>query len=131
MSRQFAQHGFSKHAPRGGAAILVCMFVVLVMSIMVISVLKMQNGRMAALRNTAAYEQALYLAGAAAHHALAELEADSGWRTGLVNVEFPSGSGNTYSVTATDDSPSGVVIHASGTAGGVTRNLQLSVSAGG
>ncbi|MCG8584160.1 MAG: hypothetical protein MI757_05555 [Pirellulales bacterium] len=118
-------------AHREGAAILVCMFVTLVMSVMVISALKMQNSRMAAVRNTTAYEQALYLAGAAAHHALAELEADSSWRTGLSNVEFPPGSGNTYSATVTDDPLSNVTIDASGTADGITRKLQLSVSAGG
>ena len=91
----------------------------------------MQNTRMAAVRNTAAYEQALYLAGAAAHHALAELEADSSWRTGLTDIEFPPSSGNTYSATITDDAPTGVIIDASGTADGITRKVQLSVSVGG
>ena len=90
----------------------------------------MQNSRMASVRNTTAYEQSLYLAGAAAHHALAELEADSSWRAGLTNVEFPASSGNTYSATIVDDPPSSVIISASGTADGITRNLQLTVSVG-
>jgi type II secretory pathway component PulK len=121
----------SKHPPRRGAAIVVCIFVVLVMSIMVVSALKMQTSRMASVRNTTGYDQALYLAGAAAHHALAELEADTSWRDGLTNVEFPAGSGNTYSVTISDDPPTGVTIDATGTADGITRKLQLSVSVGG
>jgi type II secretory pathway component PulK len=116
---------------RDGAAILVCIFVVMVMSVMVISALKMQTSRMAAVRNTTAYEQSLYLAGAAAHHALAELEADSSWRDGLTNIEFPPASGNTYSATVTDAVPSGVTIDASGTADGITRKVQLTVSVGG
>ena len=131
MPKSTDQFQNAKRPPRRGAAIVVCIFVVLVMSIMVISALKMQTSRMASVRNTTAYEQALYLAGAAAHHALAELEADSSWRDGLTNIEFPSGSGNTYSVTISDDPPTGVTIDATGTADGITRKLQLSVSVGG
>jgi len=131
MTTQTSQHRTIQHASRRGAAIIVVIFVVLVMSIMVVSALKMQTSRMASVRNTTAYEQALYLAGAAAHHALAELEADSSWRDGITNVEFPAGSGNTYSAIITEDPPSGVIIDASGTADGFTRKLQLSVSVGG
>ena len=120
-----------KCSSRSGAAILVSIFVVAVMSIMVVSAVKIQSSRMASVRNTVAYEQALYLAGAAAHHALAELEADSSWRTGLTDVEFPPASGNTYTATVTDDAPTGVIIDASGTADGITRSVQLSVSLGG
>ena len=131
MMPKSIHHRNSRRPVRSGAAIVVCIFVVLVMSIMVISALEMQTSRMASVRNTTAYEQALYMAGAAAHHALAELEADSNWRDGLTDIEFPSGSGNTYSVTVTDDPPTGVIIDATGTAGGITRKLQLSVSVGG
>jgi hypothetical protein len=119
------------HTARNGAAVLVCIFVVVVMSILVISAVRMQTSRMAAARNAAAYEQSLYLAGAAAHHALAELEADTSWRDGLVNIQFPVGSGNTYSATVADDPPNGVIINASGTAAGITRKVQVSVSVGG
>ena len=128
MSTLTNHHRKSKRPPRRGAAIIVCIFVILVMSIMVISAIKMQTSRMASVRNTAAYEQSLYVAGAAAHHALAELEADASWRDGFTNIEFPSGSGHTYSATISDGVPDGVIIDASGTADGITRKLQLTVS---
>ena len=56
-----------------GAALLVCIFVVALTSLLVVSMLDVETIQMAASRNTVYYEQALSLAGAAAHHALAEL----------------------------------------------------------
>jgi hypothetical protein len=85
---------------------------------------------MTAVRHTLSYERALYLAGAGAHHALAELEADSTWRTGIPSIEFPAGSGSTYSATAVDAGAGVVIVTGIGTTGGVTRKVQLTVETG-
>ena len=112
---------------RSGAALLVCIFVVTLTTMLVMSMLEIQTTETAALRNTADYERALYLAGAAAHHALAELEADSSWRDGISLTEYPAGSGFTYSATILDGAPGQVVISGFGTAGAVTRKVDVTV----
>jgi hypothetical protein len=112
-----------------GAALLVCIFVMAMCTAVVVAVLETEMLQMTAVRHTLSYESALYLAGAGAHHALAELEADPAWRTGIPPTEFPSGSGNTYSVTVVDGG-SGVIVTGVGIAGGVTRKVQLTVETG-
>jgi len=129
----------NKHAPgrgcslqsarrdRAGAALLVCLFVVMVTAALVIGIWDRQTYQMSALRNTIRYEKALYLAGAAVHHALAELEADADWRTGVGPVEYPVGSGDTYQATVVDNGPNEVLITGTGTASGYTRTLEVTV----
>ena len=112
---------------RRGAALLVCIFVMAMTAAVVIAVLDTQMIQMTALRHTIDYERALYLAGAGVHAALAELEADSTWRTGIASTEFPAGSGATYSATVADDGSGMVIITGMGVAGGVTRKLQVTV----
>ena len=105
-------------------------FVVSIITVMVVSVYEMQLAQWAAVRNTADYERALYLAGAAVHHALAEIEDDADWRAGIASTEHPSGSGQTYSATVVDNAGGMVVITGSGTAGEVTRKLQVTIDPG-
>ena len=112
---------------RRGAALLVCLFVMMITTVFVVSLLDVETTEMAASRNTVSYEQALYLAGAAAHHALAELEANPNWRAGIAATEFPAGSGNSYSATIVGGVVGEVVITATGTAGTVTRRLKVRV----
>ena len=106
------------------------LFVVSIITVMVVSVYEMQLAQWAAVRNTADYERALYLAGAAVHHALAEIEDDADWREGIASTEHPSGSGQTYSATVVDNAGGMVVITGSGTAGEVTRKLQVTIDPG-
>jgi type II secretory pathway component PulK len=106
------------------------LFVVSIITVMVVSVYELQLAQWAAVRNTSDYEKALYLAGAAVHHALAEIEDDADWRAGIASTEYPSGSGQTYSATVVDDTSGMVVITASGTANDVTRKLQVTIDPG-
>lgn len=114
-------------AGRRGTALLVCIFVVSMTSIIVVSVLDAEMLRLTALRNASQYDRALYLAGAAVHDALAELETDSSWRTGVSASDFPTGSGGAYAASVADSAPNTVVITASGSFGGVTRKLTVTV----
>ena len=85
----------------------------------------------AAYRNMANYDRAQYLAGAGVHHVAAMLEQDVTWRGTLSNVELPPGSGNRYTVTATDGEPGIVNVSSQGEAGGVTRRLECVISTSG
>jgi Tfp pilus assembly protein PilX len=115
---------------RSGAALLLVLFVVTFTSAMVIGMLDSETVDMAIQRNTADYERAFYLASAGVSHGLAELEENMMWRTGVVGVEFPTGSGNTYSVAVTDGTGNQVIVTGSGIANGVTRTVQVTVEPG-
>jgi Tfp pilus assembly protein PilX len=115
---------------RNGTALLVCLFVLAITTALVMAVLDTTTLQLTAVRNTGDYDKALYLAGAGVNHALAMLEADSSWRTGIASTQFPSGSGNTYSATAVDGTGGAVVVTGTGIAGSTTRKLQVTVTFG-
>ena len=106
--------------------LLVCIFVMAISTAIVVAVLETEMLQMTALRHTLDYERAYFLAGAGAHHALAELESDNDWRTGIPSTQFPGGS-DTYSATVADDVSGAIVITATGAAGGITRTVQVTV----
>ena len=115
---------------RRGAALLVALFVLTMTTVLVVALFDTATLQLTALRNVGDYERAGYLAGAAAHHACAMLEANPAWRTGIPATEFPAGSGATYSATAVNGSGTTVIVTAVGTSGGVTRTLQITVDTG-
>jgi hypothetical protein len=112
-------------------SLLVCLFVITVTSALLIGILDTCTMQYSAIRNTTDYEAAQYLAGAAVHHALAELEADPNWIAGIPATEFPTGSGRTYSATAVPGAGQTVVVTGVGVAGSTTRRLEVTVSLGG
>jgi type II secretory pathway component PulK len=114
-----------------GAAFMLALFVMAVCSLLIISILDTQTYQYSALRNTMDYDRARYLAEAGLQHALAFLEQDITWRAGLNNVEFPSGSGMTYSVVAADGANGTVVVTSTGNAGDFARRLQITLKMGG
>jgi Tfp pilus assembly protein PilX len=116
---------------RKAAALLTAMFVMVVTSTLIVTMLDTQTLQYAAMRNTIDWDRARYLAEAGVQHALAQLEADIDWRTGVSATEFPAGSGNTYSATVTDGPNGTVIVTATGTAGTITRHLQSTVKQGG
>ncbi len=118
----------ARRPPRRGAALLVCLFTMVVCSVIVVAMLDANTLRLSSLRNSVDYERALYLAGAAVHESLAELEGDYTWRDGIPVTEFPAGSGNSYSATAADGIADEIVITGYGVSGTVTRTLQVTVS---
>lgn len=110
---------------------MTAMFVMAVSSVMVISIMDTETLQYAALRNTMDWDRARYLAEAGLQHALAEVEADITWRTGITNTQFPAGSGNIYWASAVDGPNGTVVVTSFGQAGGVTRKLETTVKQGG
>ncbi len=113
--------------PRAGIALLICLFVLSLVSVWTVNMFQSATVYQSALRNTIEYEQALYVANAGVHHAVAELESNTTWRGTVTAGSYPA-SGS-YTATAVNGTTSGTVdITATGVAGGATRRLQATVS---
>jgi Tfp pilus assembly protein PilX len=111
---------------RGGMALLMCLMVLSIVTVWLVHMLDSITVYQSALRNTVEYEQALYLANAGVHHAVAELENDTSWRGTATAGSYPA-SGS-YSATAVDGGVAGTVdVTSYGVAGQVTRTLQSTV----
>jgi hypothetical protein len=111
---------------KNGVALLLCVFVLSIVTVWLVDMLDSQTVYQSALRNTIEYEKALYLSNAGVHHAVAELESDVGWRGTVTAGSYPA-SGS-YSATAVNGVTSGTVdVTSVGVAGEVTRRLQATV----
>ena len=109
-----------------GVALLLCLFVLSLVSVWVVNIYKSATVYQSALRNTIEYEQALYLANAGVHHAVTVLEHDLTWRGTVTDGSYPA-SGS-YSATAVNGAVVGTVdVTSTGVAGGATRRLQATV----
>jgi hypothetical protein len=111
---------------RSGVALLLCLFVLSIVSVWVVNMYESATVYQSALRNTIEYEQALYLANGGVHHALAELESNLAWRGTVTAGSYPA-SGS-YSATAADGAAPGTVdITSTGVSGGASRRLSATV----
>jgi hypothetical protein len=116
-----------KYDPRrSGVALLLTIFILAIITVWLVNMLNSQTVYQSALRNTIEYEQALYLANAGVHHAIAELETSTAWRGTVAAGSYPA-SGS-YSATAIDGAINGTVdITSTGVSGETTRRLQATV----
>lgn len=111
--------------PRG-VALLLCLFVLSIITVWLVDMLDTETVYQSALRNTIEYEQALYLANAGVHHAVAELESDTSWRSTATAGSYPA-SGS-YSATAVTGAVAGTVeVTSYGVSGQVTRKLLATI----
>jgi Tfp pilus assembly protein PilX len=109
-----------------GVALLLCLFVLSLVTVWTVNMYESATVYQSALRNTIEYEQALYLANGGVHHAMAELESNFAWRGTISAGSYPA-SGS-YSATAVDGAAAGTVdITSTGISGGSTRRLQATV----
>lgn len=111
--------------PRRGVALLLCLFVVFMVSSLVLAMLNTETLQFATARNVHDYERALYLANAGIHHACAELEEDFTWRGTVTDGSYPAD--DTYSATASDGTGDQIDIVATGVSGDVSRTLEATV----
>jgi Tfp pilus assembly protein PilX len=124
-SRNIACSAAIRRRPRG-IALLVCLFVLSLVTVWTVDMLESASIYQSALRNSIEYEQALYQANAGVHHVLAQLEADLAWRGTVMAGSYPA-SGS-YSATAVTGVTAGTVdITSTGVAGGTTRRLAATV----
>jgi Tfp pilus assembly protein PilX len=111
---------------RTGVALLLCLFVLSIVSVWTVNIFQSATVYQSALRNNIDYEKSLYLANAGVHHALAELESNLAWRSTVTAGSYPA-SGS-YSATAINGSVVGTVeITSSGVSGGATRRVTATV----
>ena len=109
-----------------GIALLVCLFVLSIVSVWTVDMLESASVYQSALRNTIEYEQALYQANAGVHHVLAQLEANVTWRGTVTGGSYPA-SGS-YSTTAANGVVAGTVdVTSTGVAGETTRRLSATI----
>lgn len=115
----------SRKPARKGAALLLTLFIIFMVSSVVLNVLHTEMIHFTATRNYLDYERALYLANAGLHEACAELEADPAWLGTAVDGSYPAS--DTYSATATAAGVGFVTITSSGVSGEVTRTVQATI----
>lgn len=113
---------------RKGAALMLCLFVIMFTSVMLINVYETETMQLSAHRNSIDYERAIYLAGAAVHHTVSELESNYSWRGTVQDGSYPAN--NTYQGTAVDGSGEEVTVTGIGVSGVVTRTLQVTITQG-
>jgi hypothetical protein len=119
-------HFVRRRQRRGGVALLLCIFILALITVWLVDMLSSQAIYQSALRNTIEYEQALYLSNAGVHHAVAQLEANTAWRGTVTAGSYPA-SGS-YSATAVNGAIAGTVdVTSTGVAGECTRRLQATV----
>jgi type II secretory pathway component PulK len=116
----------SKRPGRRGIALLICLFVLSLITVWTVDMLESASVYQSALRNSIEYEQALYQANAGVQDVLAQLEADISWRSTVTAGGYPA-SGS-YSATATNGSVTGTVdVTSTGVAGATTRRVQATI----
>lgn len=109
-----------------GIALLVCLFVLSIVSVWTVDMLDSATVYQSALRNTIEYEQALYQANSGVQHVLAQLEANVAWRGTVTGGSYPA-SGS-YSATAANGVANGTVdVTSTGVAGETTRRLAATI----
>src|SRR4051812_11766799 len=111
---------------RRGIALLICLFVLSLVTVWTVDMLESASIYQSALRNTIEYEQALYQANAGVQHVLSQLETDVAWRGTVTAGGYPA-SGS-YSATAVNGAISGTVdLTSTGVAGATTRRVQATI----
>jgi len=119
--RQRKSPGLPNKARRG-AAMMLCLFVVFMVTMLLVQILNTMTGDLAVIRSTLDHERALYLANAGVHEAAALVEADNTWRGVTAEGTFPNH--DTYTATAVDGAdPYSVIVVSSGASGDVTRTV--------
>jgi Tfp pilus assembly protein PilX len=120
------RHRRSKGSERRGIALLICLFVLSLVTVWTVDMLESASIYQSALRNTIEYEQSLYQANAGVQHVLSQLEADVAWRGTATAGSYPA-SGS-YSATAVNGAISGTVdVTSTGVAGATSRRVQATI----
>jgi Tfp pilus assembly protein PilX len=113
---------------RRGATLLMCLFVIFIVSALLMNILQTETLQLSATRNTIEYEQALYWANAGIHQACSNIIATPSWRGTVTEGSVPpSPTPFGFSVTAIDNGTGGVTVTATGYSGRGARTVQANV----
>ncbi len=118
---EFALSRRRRSCSRRGAALVICMFFVFIVTTLVVAIFDTETIELSAVRNSIDYERALYLANAGVHAAAAELEVAPTWRGTVASGSFPMD--DSYTATAVDGANHTVTVSAQGSSGGVIRTV--------
>jgi hypothetical protein len=120
------RHSSLRRRQPHGMALLLCIFVLSIITVWLVDMLDTTTAYTSALRNNIEYEQSLYLANAGVHDAVAQLESDTSWLGTVTAGSYPA-SGS-YSATAVTGGVAGTVTVTSyGVAGATTRKVVATV----
>lgn len=113
-----------------GAALLISIFLMIIISSMVVIILDIEVTEMSITRNMINMNKALYVADAGVQHSLGMLRADRTWRTGFPSpgVEFPPGSGHNYIVVIADGVSGEVIVTSTSSVRGLTKTVRATIS---
>lgn len=106
---------------RRGAALMICMFIIFLVTLLVVNILDTLTLELSSVRNNIDYERALYLANAGVHAAAAEMEADPGWRGTVADGAYPAD--DTYQATAVNGALGAAIVTGRGVSGSITRTV--------
>jgi Tfp pilus assembly protein PilX len=106
---------------RRGAALMICMFIIFLVTLLVVNILDTLTVELSSIRNNIDYERALYLANAGVHAAAAELETNQSWRGTLTDGAYPAD--NTYQAIAISGPSGTAVVTGRGVSGAITRTV--------
>lgn len=107
-------------------ALLLCIFILSIITVWLVDMLDTTTTYTSALRNNIEYEQALYMANAGVHDAVAQLENNTSWLGSVTAGSYPA-SGS-YSATAVTGGVAGTVTVTSyGVSGATTRTVVATV----
>jgi len=115
----------AKRPSRSGFALLICMFMIVLTSTIVIGLFRSQSSQMTALRSTLEYERCRYLAEAGIQDVVSRLQADRDWTGTTGKVVFPRGSDGAYTATAVSAGSETVSITSVGVVGEATSTMQI------
>lgn len=83
-----------------GVALLMAIFALFFITLLIVAFLDITTIDLQIIKNQTTSLKALYIADAGIEDAIYELRQDKGWgAAGFTDKEFPSGSGNSYTVT--------------------------------
>jgi Tfp pilus assembly protein PilX len=118
-----SKHADRRRRPRNrrGAALMICMFIIFIVTLLVVNILDTLTLELASVRNNNNYERALYLANAGVHAVAAQLENDATWRGMITDGTYPAE--DTYQATAVNGSIGQCIVTSRGVAGEVTRRV--------
>ncbi len=112
---------------QSGVALVVALMVMAVLALLTISSLDMLTVNVQLSGNHERELKASYIADAGVEDAIDRLRDDPNWNAGLTNVEFPTDSGNTYTVTIDNSGYPSIIITSTGTVPNFQRSLEVQV----
>jgi len=113
-----------RQQPRRGAALLVCLSIIFIVTLLVVNVYDTITLELSSVHNNIDYDRALYLANAGVHAVAAQLEQDPSWRGTITDGSYPAD--DTYSATAVSGSNGTAVVTSRGVSHSVTRTITAS-----